>query len=72
MNMSELQPKTDQELRELRAQKFEALRTFRFNIAGSQIRSVREGRTLRKDIARINTELSARRNKTEATETAAA
>ncbi len=64
MNMSELQQKTDQELRDLRAEKAEALRAFRFNIAGSQIRGVREGRALRKDIARINTELSARRIRT--------
>ena len=69
--MSELQTKTDQELRELRAQKLEELRTFRFNIAGSQIRGVREGRALRKDVARINTELSARRIKAEAEPAAA-
>lgn len=60
--MSDIQQKTDAELRDLKAQKFEALRMFRFKIAGSQIRTVHEGRALRKDIARINTELSSRRN----------
>jgi ribosomal protein L29 len=43
------------------AEKREALRAFRFGSAGSRSRNVREGRTLRKDIARLMTELSARR-----------
>ena len=43
------------------ADKREALRAFRFGEAGSRSRNVREGRTLRKDIARMLTELSARR-----------
>ena len=38
----------------------EALRTFRFAGAGSRSRNVREGRTQRKQIARILTELRAR------------
>jgi ribosomal protein L29 len=42
------------------AEKREALRTFRFGSAGSRSRNVREGRTLRKDIARLMTEVSAR------------
>ena len=37
-----------------------ALRTFRFGGAGSRTRNVREGRTLRKDIARLLTELRKR------------
>lgn len=41
-------------------EKREALRTFRFGSAGSRTRNVREGRTLRKDIARLMTEVSAR------------
>ena len=36
------------------------LADFRFAIAGSKTRNVREGRTLRKVIARIKTELSSR------------
>ena len=39
-----------------------ALRVFRFGGAGSRARNVREGRTLRKGIARLLTELNARRS----------
>lgn len=39
-------------------EKREALKNFRFSVAGSQIRSVREGRNLRKEIARILTDLN--------------
>ncbi|MBI4094106.1 50S ribosomal protein L29 [Candidatus Kaiserbacteria bacterium] len=39
------------------AQKREALRVFRFGEAGARARDVREGRNLRKDVARLLTEL---------------
>ena len=42
------------------AEKREALRVFRFEGAGSRTRNVREGRELRRDIARILTEIRAR------------
>jgi ribosomal protein L29 len=42
------------------AQKREAVRSFRFGGAGSRTRNVREGRTLKRDIARMMTELTAR------------
>ena len=42
------------------ADKRESLRTFRFEGEGSRRRNVREGRNLRRDIARILTELRAR------------
>ncbi len=38
--------------------KREALKKFRFSVAGTQVRSVREGRLIRKDIARLLTELN--------------
>lgn len=41
-------------------EKREALRSFRFGSAGSRSRNVREGRTLRKDVARLMTEVNAR------------
>jgi len=41
--------------------KREALRAFRFGAAGSRSRNVREGRNLRKDIARLLTELNSRK-----------
>ena len=43
------------------SQKSEALRAFRFGGAGSRTRNVREGRMLRRDIARMLTELSSRK-----------
>ena len=51
--------KTEKELQVIVAEKHLALRTFRFNVAGSNVRNVKEGRTLRKDIARIETIFSA-------------
>jgi len=43
------------------AQKREALRAFRFGSAGSRSRNTREGRGLKKTIARMLTELSTRK-----------
>ncbi|HWO07577.1 MAG TPA: 50S ribosomal protein L29 [Candidatus Paceibacterota bacterium] len=42
------------------AEKREALRGFRFGSAGSRSRNTREGRNLRKEIARLLTELNSR------------
>jgi ribosomal protein L29 len=42
------------------AEKRESLRKFRFGEAGSRSRNVKEGRTLRRDIARIFTEIKSR------------
>lgn len=50
-----------EDLRKEIADKREALRTFRFGEAGSRSRNVREGRNHRKDIARMLTELNARK-----------
>ena len=41
--------------------KRETLRAFRFGAAGSRSRNVREGRNLRKDIARLLTDLNSRK-----------
>ncbi len=51
---------TIEDLQKEIAEKREALRKFRFGEAGSRTRDVRAGRTLRRDIARMETELSAR------------
>lgn len=42
-------------------EKREALRAFRFGSAGSRTRNTREGRGLRKDIARMLTEMRSRK-----------
>jgi len=49
-----------EDLQKLCVEKRESLRVFRFGGAGSRSRNVREGRTLRKEIAQIMTELRAR------------
>lgn len=43
------------------AAKREALRTIRFGAAGSRSRNVREGRELKKEVARLLTELNSRK-----------
>ncbi len=47
------------ELQRELTEKREALRAFRFGGAGSRVKNVKEGRALRKDIARILTEVRA-------------
>ncbi len=55
--------KTIPELESLLAEKREALRKFRFGIAGSKNRNVKEGKNLRKEIAQILTEIRKRDGK---------
>ncbi|HWP61238.1 MAG TPA: 50S ribosomal protein L29 [Candidatus Paceibacterota bacterium] len=57
---NELKKETPESLKKVLADKREALRLFRFEGAGSRRRNVREGRELRRDIARVLTELRAR------------
>ena len=66
MKKSEFEKKNDQELQEMLVEKREALREFRFGIAGSRVRDVREGRKHRKEIAQILTELKQREQKAQA------
>lgn len=58
--MADLKKQENSELLKAVADKREALRTMRFSAAGSRSRNVREGRTLRKEIAQILTELRSR------------
>ena len=58
--MSDYAKKTLETLNSELTQKREDLRVFRFGAAGSRSRNVREGRTIRKAIAQIMTEVSAR------------
>ena len=59
--MKEYKDKTKEDLNKLIAEKSEAVRHFRFGSTGSKIKNVKLGRTLRKDIARIMTELTLRK-----------
>ncbi len=54
----ELNNKTKNELEVLLSQKREALRKFRFDMSGSKIKNVKEGNVLRKEIAKIMTEIN--------------
>ena len=58
--MESLDKKTDAELTTLLAEKRSALRAFRFGVAGSKTRNVREGRALKRDVAVILTLLRTR------------
>jgi ribosomal protein L29 len=61
--MSELKNKNEKDLIKELEDKRAALRTFRFNVSGSKVRNMKEGKGLKKDVARILTELNARKNK---------
>jgi ribosomal protein L29 len=55
--MKELLKKSEAELAKTLTEKREALRAFRFGISGSKIKNMREGRAIRKEIARVMTAL---------------
>jgi ribosomal protein L29 len=56
--MSEFKNKNQKELEKALADKRLELRNFRFGTSGSKARNVKEGKNLRKDIARILTEIN--------------
>ncbi len=58
--MKDLKSKTENELVKLLTDKETALNAFRFGSNHSKKRNVKEGRELKKDIARILTEMSFR------------
>ncbi len=53
--MKDLIKKNSKELTTMLAEKRVALRTFRFSVSGSNARNVKEGKALKRDIARILT-----------------
>lgn len=59
--MADLKKETPESLAKQLTDMREQLRMFRFEGQGSRRRNVREGRNLRKDIARVLTELSTRK-----------
>lgn len=59
--MKDLQKKTNMELEKELLEKRKALRLFRFSVTGSKIKNIKEGEHVRKDIARILTELNTRK-----------
>ncbi len=59
--MKDLIKKTEKELLKDLQEKQEALRVFRFNITGGKVKNMKEGKTIRKAIAQLNTVLSSRK-----------
>ncbi|MFA6315184.1 MAG: 50S ribosomal protein L29 [Candidatus Paceibacterota bacterium] len=53
--MKDITNKTEGDLARMLVEKNEALRVFRFGGAGAKSKNVKEGRMIRKDIARIKT-----------------
>jgi len=60
--MKDLKNISDKDLNKELSKNRQALNSFRFGVAGSKSKNVREGRNLRKDIARILTETNKRKN----------
>ncbi len=60
--MKELLKKNVADLTKDLQDKEEALRAWRFALSGAKVKNVREGRSIRKDIARIKTAISAKSN----------
>ena len=61
MTYVELFKKTEAELIKLVGEKREALRSFRFGVAGSKVTNVKDGRNLRKEVAQILTALQSKK-----------
>ncbi len=59
--MSEYVTKSDKDLIKTLNEKREALRAFHFGLSGSKVKNHKEGRGIRKEIARVMTELNARK-----------
>lgn len=61
--MNEINKQSDKELEKLLFDKRAAVRQFRFDISGSKAKNLKEGANMRKDVARIMTELASRNKK---------
>ena len=56
--MKDIQNKTTEDLVKMIAEKRETLRLFRFGSTGAKTKNVKEGRMIRKDIARMMTKIN--------------
>lgn len=56
--MTEFKGKTEKDLKKVLFEKRDALRGFKFSTSGAKAKNVKEGKNLKKDIARILTELN--------------
>lgn len=55
LKMKEISEKSREDVIKMLGEKQENLRTFRFGLSGSKVRNVKEGRGIRRDIARLLT-----------------
>ncbi|MFA6458795.1 MAG: 50S ribosomal protein L29 [Candidatus Paceibacterota bacterium] len=60
MKAKEISNKTNADLGKMLLEKREALRIFRFGASGAKTKNVKEGRAIRKDIARILTAMNSK------------
>lgn len=58
--MTDFKGKNEKDLKKELSSKRKSLREFRFGLAGSKVRNVKEGKAIKKDIARILTELNSK------------
>lgn len=61
MKMNDIRKQTDKELAKLLAEARAAVRQFRFNVTGSKVKNIKEGANMRRFIARLLTEINARK-----------
>ncbi len=60
IKMKDIMNKTQADLTKMLGEKREILRVFRFGGAGAKTKNVKEGRAVRKDVARIMTAMNAK------------
>ena len=60
MKNNELKKLSDKDLLKMLEEKRKAVRQFRFDVTGSKVKNLKEGGTIKKDVARILTELTSR------------
>lgn len=61
MKKTDIKKNTEQELIQMLSEKRASLRDFRFGISGSRTKDIKKGKNLRKENARILTELNVRK-----------
>lgn len=63
LTIKEIRKQSDKELEKLLAERRGAVRQYRFDITGSKSKDVKAGANARKDVARLLTELAARKQR---------
>ena len=60
--MADIKTKKETDLHKELSEKRKSLREFRFGVAGSNIKNIKEARNLKRGIARVLTELNSRKS----------